>query len=704
MNIKEPKVFKYLALGFFFVIPIFVFFGFKANTASAATIYTPASVLYLERNDGNSPDCSGAPLSWQASIDWWIGTNSDWEGEMKFNLQGISKYADIGSAYICGYGLVLGTPNPLTNYIQKIDQSGFVCGSPPFPFARVTNNNVGQITGTAGNLGIIGQMDIDTTAGWKCIDIKTMDPSAVQSVVAQARKGTDKFLYLRWWGADANNGYGTSQYQGPGTLNPAVNCPGWDAGYSPTNCGPYLKINYTDSPNLCTAQHTVRGAAWSQNIGWIRFSCSDSCSNATCSGPTDDYLNYGGEVNFDTGALSGYAWSENIGWIKLDPTGPYPEAPNYSACLNLSGTGQNCEDIEDNQVAGWVVACSVFQSGCSGNLNPNAAWDGWIKLRGPTYGVWRDTTLSPRQLRDWAWSDNVIGWVSFNCKNQQGTLCAIDYKVILDSVPPTVTLNSCAGASYPCYNDPCMNALHPRLSWNYVGTGTQGAYRIQISNKASFPDWAPATDLILDRTVNPSSSSSYTVNNVDLAAYGKVSDLSYGTTYSWRVKLKKQGGDWSDWPTPDTFTTFAHELPDPSFTHDPQNPPANQPVTFTDTSTCYDLSNNPYPCKNIAGNNRYQWDFETDTIIDCDSNSCDPACGAGSNCKEWVKHTYTAEGTRTVTLSITDPSLPANKNTCTFAEPVSSFRLPQWKEVSPTGWVNKFLAGVSAYLGHLISP
>lgn len=58
----------------------------------------------------------------------------------------------------------------------------------------------------------------------------------------------------------------------------------------------------------------LTGYAWSENIGWIKFS-----------GP-----GYGVDYDKVAGQFSGYGWSENIGWIKLIPRkmpAPAPERP-----------------------------------------------------------------------------------------------------------------------------------------------------------------------------------------------------------------------------------------------------------------------------------------------------------------------------------------------------------------------------------------
>ncbi|MDD5031678.1 MAG: hypothetical protein PHR36_01380, partial [Patescibacteria group bacterium] len=57
------------------------------------------------------------------------------------------------------------------------------------------------------------------------------------------------------------------------------------------------------------SDNNVTGYAWSENIGWISFSCSNDNSCLT--------VDYGVAVDPATGNISGYAWSENIGWISF---------------------------------------------------------------------------------------------------------------------------------------------------------------------------------------------------------------------------------------------------------------------------------------------------------------------------------------------------------------------------------------------------
>ncbi|PJB98844.1 MAG: hypothetical protein CO078_00660 [Candidatus Nealsonbacteria bacterium CG_4_9_14_0_8_um_filter_36_17] len=153
--------------------------------------------------------------------------------------------------------------------------------------------------------------------------------------------------------------------------------------------------------------HNVWGWAWSENIGWISFSCEDTMPVGV-EGP-----DYGVDIDRATGLFSGYAWSENIGWIRFNPppdptySNNYPAIPYYSARVSTT-TGE---------VSGWARACAGTANPdiCATGTNPAAGgWDGWIKLRGPNYyGVWIDTSVSPAEFRNWAWSDMVVGWLRF---------------------------------------------------------------------------------------------------------------------------------------------------------------------------------------------------------------------------------------------------------------------------------------------------
>lgn len=90
------------------------------------------------------------------------------------------------------------------------------------------------------------------------------------------------------------------------------------------------------------------GWAWSENFGWISFSCRNEMEVGV-EGP-----DYGVEVNEETGLFSGYAWSEHIGWISFE------------------SERQAMLDLDTYKISGWAKVLSN---------------DSWISLRDAGYGV-----------------------------------------------------------------------------------------------------------------------------------------------------------------------------------------------------------------------------------------------------------------------------------------------------------------------------
>ena len=128
--------------------------------------------------------------------------------------------------------------------------------------------------------------------------------------------------------------------------------------------------------------------------------------------------------------LSGYAWSENIGWISFNE-GDLVGCPVAPCQAKL--------DFVTKQVSGWAKA-----------LTDGGGWPGWIRLRDTNYGVsWNDST---QEMEGWAWSDQVIGWMSFNCNNPEtGNVCLqSNYKVYA-----SFTLNQPPSAAISCDSSQC---------------------------------------------------------------------------------------------------------------------------------------------------------------------------------------------------------------------------------------------------------
>ena len=125
---------------------------------------------------------------------------------------------------------------------------------------------------------------------------------------------------------------------------------GVDAEITFTRTGGGSEVFTVSGPGygLCE-EHNVGGYAWSENVGWVSFSCQNE--NALMEG-----TEYGVDsVSTSTGWISGQAWSSNVGWISFDSskTGAPPAAPDYS------GSGYIAKiSTTTLEVSGWGRALS----------------------------------------------------------------------------------------------------------------------------------------------------------------------------------------------------------------------------------------------------------------------------------------------------------------------------------------------------------
>ncbi len=191
----------------------------------------------------------------------------------------------------------------------------------------------------------------------------------------------------------------------------------------------------------------LTGYAWSSNIGWVSFNCTNDNSCGTNS--------YGVTVAAD-GTMSGYAWSPNVGWISFN-------SADTTGCP--SGTCQATFTKSSGQVTGWARAVA----GTDTNPADTGGWGGWISLSGTNYNV----SSSGCKWGGYAWgggpdsSTGVIGWLHFS-----GT----GYSVTGTSV------NSCVGTPVPpltaaCSVSPTSNvATNQSVTWSSTPTGGTAPY------------------------------------------------------------------------------------------------------------------------------------------------------------------------------------------------------------------------------------
>lgn len=407
------------------------------------------------------------------------------------------------------------------------------------------------------------------------------------------------------------------------------------------------------TPPLCK-DHNVWGWAWSSNIGWISMSCEncdadhdgltgpkkvgDKGGYAKC--PVREFISdYGVDIDPVTGVFSGGAWSSNIGWISFD-----------GAQL----------DMKTGKVSGRARALAPVG-------DPNAGgWDGWIKLRGTVqsdgspYGVYLDSSNYSSdgysEFRDWAWGGDdtdeeaVIGWVSFNRLN---TGAVQDYKVMTDikvNVPPSVTLKPERIGDY-CFKDkPPI-----RLEWTFTDDpgDFQSAYRVQIDG--------------VDTKKLSSSSEHY------------FPDLSFNTSYSWKVKVwdnQDAESEWSDW----NFFATDPRWPEPDFAESwcPEEPDIGEEIQFCsvfeegicEQGFCSDMTSSADDKTRCRGAPcvKWEWDFDIAKGAKVDSKEKNPT------------HSYLVPGDHRARLTVTD----ALGHDCPTMEFVpANIPLPVWKEIPP---------------------
>lgn len=396
-------------------------------------------------------------------------------------------------------------------------------------------------------------------------------------------------------------------------------------------------------------EHNVSGWAWSENIGWISF-------NNTSGGGS---VNYGINVDFNTGNFSGFAWSENIGWIDFAPAGPYPASPNYSACLDLSGSGQPCDDLPGtNTVGGWARALSY-----------GSGWDGWIKLRGSNYGV--NYASQSGALSGWAWSDAVIGWINFRGSTNYGVIIDLDMPNNNPPLKPETfeaDWNRCA----------FKGGAVPTLSWTYSDpeSDLQSAYEIEVDENDSFsaPKFNHKVNLpgisyvlnLYDDDENPD----------DLPSSMQDYKLDWNSTYFWRVRVWDSFGGVSPWSDPSKSKTDKHASPWVVFNWTPAQPTQGEIVEF-----------NPDGTEVFGGGiSSYLW-----TITQGTGDFID-----GTLPTSQYPHIIFSTLYNKMKLAVTDTdgySCESDEQDITILLP-----LPEYKEVPPTAWLERIFNGILAFI------
>jgi len=404
----------------------------------------------------------------------------------------------------------------------------------------------------------------------------------------------------------------------------------------------------------------VSGWAWSENVGWISFNCYNDYNG---DGVLEDHCsssNYGVKLDPSTKVFSGYAWSEHIGWISFNrsETGA---PPTEDPCFDGSCIAKL--DPSTNKVYGWAKALAY-----------GGGWDGWIKLNDANYGVTLNSSTG--EFEGWAtgWDDTpgeaVVGWISFNCKNQN--VCSTStYKVFLTAPPnqPPTANNLSVDAQSSDVICGETSGSRAKFSWNFVDPGdSQSAYQIQIDNNSDFSPPEVDTGKILSSSQTFLLSRPYPL-------------LKWGTTYYWRLMVWDNHDATSTWINGPSFTTPSHAYPAIDFSWKPQRPVVGEVVQFTDQSNCYDTAGTT-TCSNSTDDS-FLWTFQNGN----------PQSSTNQN----PTTTFSSIGESKITLKVTD----SYGYSCSVSKSLrTTYPLPFFKEIPPTFFKMKnfFASLISAVL------
>ena len=221
-----------------------------------------------------------------------------------------------------------------------------------------------------------------------------------------------------------------------------------------------LTIFFSGSTAFAGDTDRVKGWAWSSNIGWISFNCTnlDTC----------DTVDYGVTINNANTSLSGYAWSDNVGWI------------------DFSGASYNSS-------TGIISGNAQF---LAGQDSATDGWDGVLQLSDNAPILYNVDVQNNNEAEGWAWGSDVVGWVSFNCSNQ--SVCATsDYQVVVEPFYFEFTANRGLTASDPVDYDGAV-----QLRWTTNGATACTASGAPATGWASPPQKPAGEPTVAAETIS----------------------------------------------------------------------------------------------------------------------------------------------------------------------------------------------------------
>ncbi|RLC33539.1 MAG: hypothetical protein DRZ76_04225, partial [Candidatus Nealsonbacteria bacterium] len=214
----------------------------------------------------------------------------------------------------------------------------------------------------------------------------------------------------------------------------------------------------------------------------------------------------------------------------------------------------------------------------------------------------------------------------------------------------------------------------PTFHWNYSDPdgNPQTAYEIEVDDDSAFT--APKFNHLVDLAAT-----SYALDLTRDDDSDWISELEWDATYFWRVRVKDNQGNWSEWSNSDSFKTPKHAYPWPDFDWEPLEPIQGEVVIF-----------DPDASETFGGTNisTYSWN-----IVEGNGSFVD-----GTSPNSQYPHIIFDAETNKVALTITDTD--DYSCTCTKEEITAQLPLPEYKEVPPIMWFKRiFLAVVKFFNG-----
>lgn len=158
-------------------------------------------------------------------------------------------------------------------------------------------------------------------------------------------------------------------------------------------------------------------------LGYVSFGCETNGGGACDATATANFpTGYGVRINAnpdsdDYGKFFGHAWSSNYGWISFY----HDDAAECGAGVQLSNIDTFIHTPGQTQLlSGYARVLN----------NDNSEWNGCISFSdngGVQYGVKAESLSSGNiKLTGWAWGENLVGWLRFDCPECDVQFEAVD--------------------------------------------------------------------------------------------------------------------------------------------------------------------------------------------------------------------------------------------------------------------------------------